>query len=896
MRLGIDVGGTNTDAVLVAGRTVLASAKRPTTSDVSSGIVSATRAVLEAASEGTAAIDSVMIGTTHFANAFVERKGLLEVAVLRLAGAAGEALPPMSGWPDDLRRCIGNATFQLPGGYEFDGRENTAFDERAVRDVARKVRQAGLGSVAISCVFSPINRAMEERAAAIVREEVPGISITMSSALGRIGFLERENATIMNAALALMAGRVMSSFAGAFAEMGIRAPLYVSQNDGTLISSEYAARYPVLTFGSGPTNSMRGAAFLTGIQDAIVMDVGGTTTDIGALVNGFPRESSIAVDIGGVRTNFRMPDILSLGLGGGTRIHGATSPKELQIGPDSVGYRLLEEGCLFGGSTLTASDIAVKAGYASFGDVALVPDLPPGVLEAILLRFRRIFEEGIDRMKTAAVDVPVVLVGGGSVLVEKALKGASQVLQPQHAAVANAVGAAIAQVGGEVDRIVAYEKVGRAQALKSIEQEATDRAIAAGADPGSVHLVDVEEVFLSYLPGKHRAGARQGGRRSGGGTVQPVKVTARREARYLLREDVADLARGCAFLGSGGGGDPHTVSMEIDAALASGGRIELIELDALADDAFVAPCGWIGAPTVSAEKLPSGREALQGLRKLEEISARRVDAVFPVEIGGSNGLAALLLALRAGLPVVDCDGMGRAFPESQMVMFNIRGQRAAPAVLTDDKGNCVVVETQDNLTEERLARAISVAMGGICHLVEYSATGKQMKESALRGTISDALAIGRSIRIAREKGRDPFAALFDALRSSTQFGLAGVLFDGKIVDLHRETRNGFSVGRAVIDAFGGGSRLEVEFKNENLVARLDGEVRALVPDLITVLDRETAETIVTERLKYGQRVKVVGASAPAALCSPEALAVLGPGAFDLPAAYRPIAEFNGWSV
>jgi len=364
--------------------------------------------------------------------------------------------------------------------------------------------------------------------------------------------------------------------------------------------------------------------------------------------------------------------------------------------------------------------------------------------------------------------------------------------------------------------------------------------------------------------------------------------------KSLGRDDVADLARGCAFLGSGGGGDPHSAVLEIDAALADGGIIELIDLDALADEAFVAPCGWIGAPTVSAEKLPSGREALQGLHKLEEISGRRVDAVLPVEIGGSNGLAALLLALRAGLPVVDCDGMGRAFPESQMVIFNIRGHHAAPAILTDEKGNCVVVETNDNLTEERLARAVSVAMGGTCHLVEYAATGEQMKASALRGTISDALSIGRSIRLAREKGRDPFAALFDALKVSRQFGRAGVLFDGKIVDLQRETRNGFSVGRVVIDAFGGGHRLEVEFKNENLVARRDGEVCALVPDIISILDRETAETIVTERLKYGQRVKVIGASAPAALCSAAALAVLGPDAFGLPGPYRSLVELNQW--
>lgn len=480
---------------------MLASAKRPTTGDVSSGIVSATRAVLDAAAVKAADVQGVMIGTTHFVNALVERKGLLGVGVLRLAGAAGEALPPMSGWPEDLKRCIGGVSFQLPGGYEFDGQENTAFNENAVRNAALQLRRKGLQSVAISCVFSPINRSMEQRAAALVKEVAPEISITVSSALGRIGFLERENATILNASLSRMARHVMASFQSAFAEMGINAPLYVSQNDGTLISAKYAAQYPVLTLGSGPTNSMRGAAFLTGIQDAIVMDVGGTTTDVGALVNGFPRESSIAVNIGGVRTNFRMPDILSIGLGGGTRVNLDDQGRVLAIGPDSVGYRLSEEAFIFGGSTLTASDIAVKAGLASFGKPENLPVLRSGVIEQILARFRAIFEDGIDRMKTAAADVPVVLVGGGSILVPNELKGASRVIKPDHASVANAVGAAIAQVGAEVDRIVAYDNEDRDQALKEIEREASERAVAAGADASTIRLVDVEETYLSYIPG-----------------------------------------------------------------------------------------------------------------------------------------------------------------------------------------------------------------------------------------------------------------------------------------------------------------------------------------------------------------------------------------------------------
>jgi DUF917 family protein len=365
--------------------------------------------------------------------------------------------------------------------------------------------------------------------------------------------------------------------------------------------------------------------------------------------------------------------------------------------------------------------------------------------------------------------------------------------------------------------------------------------------------------------------------------------------RRLSFPDIVDLASGCAFLGSGGGGDIHPTLIEIEAATAAGGMAQLIDVDSLADDAFVAPCGWIGAPTISAEKLPSGREALLGLRKLEAIVGRRADAVIPVEIGGSNGLAAILLAIRSGVPVADCDGMGRAFPESQMVIFNVRGLAACPAVLTDDKGNCITIETVDNLSEERIARAAAVALGGSCHLMEYPLDGRQAKATALRGTVSDALAIGRAIRSSREAGRDPFVSLFDSLRSSTQFGLAGVLFDGKIIDVERETREGFSLGRVVVEAFGGGRRLEVEFKNENLIARLDGEVRAVVPDLITIVDRETAEAIVTERLKYGQRVKVVGASAPQALRTPDALAILGPAAFGIPFRHRDIAFLNGWA-
>lgn len=510
MRIGVDVGGTNTDAVLIDGRRVVASTKQPTTANVSSGVAAAITAVLDKARMPPAGVTAVMIGTTHFTNALVERKHLDRVGVIRLASPSGEALPPLTAWPDALVAQVGRDCFLLPGGYEVDGREISAFDEGKVSDAARACRERGISSIAVSSAFAPLNAAMEERAARILAQELPAADISLSHAIGRLGLIERENGVILNAALNSLARHVIASFERALCELGLSAPLYISQNDGTLISAAHAARYPVMTIGSGPTNSMRGAAFLTGVQDAIVMDVGGTTCDIGVLANGFPRESSIAVDIGGVRTNFRMPDILAIGLGGGTRVHldpdqyqaGQLSLDALCIGPDSVGYRITTDACLFGGATLTTSDIAVAAGKAAFGDASGIPVLRPAVLNAIWARIQSMLADGIDRMKTTRGDATIIAVGGGHFLVADDLKGAARVIRPPHADVANAVGAAIAQIGAQVEQIVDYAASPREVALARLKADATARVTAAGGNPDTIEIVDMEEVFLSYLPGR----------------------------------------------------------------------------------------------------------------------------------------------------------------------------------------------------------------------------------------------------------------------------------------------------------------------------------------------------------------------------------------------------------
>ena len=501
MRLGIDVGGTNTDAVLMNGRRVVEALKTPTTSDVSSGIRVVLREILASSMVDPRAIRAVMIGTTHFTKPVVEARQMARTAAIRLGAPATRSVPPMTDWPGRLRHALGGHVYVCNGGHEFDGREISALDVHELRRIATEIGDAGVASVAITSVFSPVNGEMEAAAAQVFADELPGVSVSLSREIGRVGLLERENATILNASLRPLADRVFNGFDEAVVDAGIRAPVFISQNDGTLMGLGYARDYPVATFASGPTNSMRGAAFLSGILDCAVVDVGGTTTDVGILVSGFPREASVAVHIGGVRTNFRMPDVLPLGIGGGSLVRfeegeGGT----VSVGPESVGYELTTRAMVFGGSEVTATDIAVAGGLVDVGDRSAVTGLDGDLVAGALHRIRDEVARTVDRMKTSSEPVRLVLVGGGSILLGDFLPGVSEVIRPDNFAVANAIGAAIAQVGGEVDRIYALDDIRREDALAAARHEAADRAVTAGADPATVEVVDIEEVHLAYLP------------------------------------------------------------------------------------------------------------------------------------------------------------------------------------------------------------------------------------------------------------------------------------------------------------------------------------------------------------------------------------------------------------
>jgi N-methylhydantoinase A/oxoprolinase/acetone carboxylase beta subunit len=465
-RIGIDVGGTNTDAVLVEDADVVASVKTPTTDDVTGGVRESLRLLVAKLGGDPGRVEAVMIGTTHFTNAVVQRRDIEPVAALRIGLPSGRSLPPFVDWPPDLAARVSGRVFMVRGGHEYDGRPLVPFDASAVRAAAVAIGEAGIRSAAVSAVFSPLTPECEEAAAEILSEALPGISVTQSHELGRIGLLERENAALLNASLIGLARRTTTAFTE-----------------------------PVYSFSSGPTNSMRGAAFLSGLKDAMVVDVGGTTTDIGHLKAGFPREANRTVEVGGVRTLFRMPDLLSLGLGGGTLV----DPDARSVGPTSVGHRLTAEARVFGGDQLTATDVAVASGLAQIGDARHVVDLDRAVVSWATGRFREMIEEGVDRMKADAQPLPLLAVGGGAFLVPEELPGISAVVRVPHAAVANAVGAAIAQVSGEVDQV--FTGVDREAAIEEAMRIAQERAVRAGADADTLDVVEVEDLPLAYVPG-----------------------------------------------------------------------------------------------------------------------------------------------------------------------------------------------------------------------------------------------------------------------------------------------------------------------------------------------------------------------------------------------------------
>lgn len=705
-RIGVDVGGTNTDAAILdikafdsPSRGVLASHKASTTEDITSGIEASIKAVLNQSAIDKTRVLSVTIGTTHFINALIEAdaRRLDRVAVVRLCGPFTRQIPPFSDFPVGLRGILDGGVTYLDGGFEIDGREIAPLDLDQIRTAARKIAASGIQAVALVGVFSPLDHEglHEEQCKRVMLEEAPELRVVCSHDIGPTGFLERENATILNAAILRTASKVTKGFRRAMTRLQLACPLYLSQNDGTLIEADAAAEYPIKTFASGPTNSMTGAAFLAGLDQTVlggeaeevdtttrpqvlVVDIGGTTTDVCALLpSGFPRQAPGFVEVGGVRTAFSMPEVVSIGLGGGSKVHvDEAANGAVTIGPGSVGHFLHREARVFGGKTLTSSDIVVAAGKAQLGDPTLVKDVPQSLIDDARKEIKKMLEGVVEQMKVSSAPVHLLLCGGGALLVTEDLDNVAKCIHPMHQGAANAVGAAIAKVSGDVDVVEVLAGRQESEIIEAARHKAIELAVQKGASREDVAIVEVNKMPLQYtdnaamriqiravgklaIPSdptipppsppldvedaKDFSVEDEGEKVSVPNALQPTtkpslavdlaqyRPDVRQGVWYVSEVDLELISTGCGVLGTGGGGPTHHEYLKSLHSLrtSSQGKMRIISPKSLKDTDMVCFGSWYGSPSVINERIAGGNEIASGIEAVGKIVGRDTfDGVF----------------------------------------------------------------------------------------------------------------------------------------------------------------------------------------------------------------------------------------------------------------------------
>ncbi|KAK7466917.1 hypothetical protein VKT23_003981 [Stygiomarasmius scandens] len=900
LRIGVDVGGTNTDAVLLVDdlavaeseHGILAYHKSPTTPNPSHGIEDAILALLRDAKVDPKSIASVTIGTTHFINAVIEKdqSRLAPVAILRLCGPFSHSVPPGLDWPHDLREIICAYCAFLDGGLEIDGNIIRDISEQQVKVECDAIRKLGITSIVVNGIFSPadiMGQRQEERVGEWVKKYYPDADVVLSKEVANLGFIERENAAILNASILAFARHTISSFQSAICSLDLSCPVFLTQNDGTILQASDASRLPIRTFNSGPTNSMCGAAFLiksslvSQRESMLVCDIGGTTTDVGMLLsNGLPRQAAAITEIAGIRLNFSCPDVKSIGLGGGSIVRVRSSGKPtLTIGPDSVGHRITEQALVFGGDVATATDYSVVGQYIQgnldpgIGRAQLAVDATKAIsndnFAGLMLEYKaeltKMLEGIIDRMKTSAEDIPVVLVGGGAILVAPDqngrinLKGASRVIKPDYAGVANAIGAAIARVSGTVDTVISTEGRTMKDVLDEISVIAIDRATQAGAVRGTVEIAEMDAIPVQYVANKTRiiikaigdfdfsrapdasnvlpsifseSNARYSTKKSRSiptnstGSLTPEAILSYtptivsspgREPSsdssdyewHLTCTDIEWISTGCYILGTGGGGSPYPHFVRLREMMRSGPRkdgavVRVIEPGWLKDDNIVACGGNKGSPTVGIEKLP-GNEMMESQSIVYNYLGIKPDAVIDLEIGGGNGLQGLILgaSTNMNLPTVDGDWMGRAYPVAWQITPVVHGGDTAqfvPTSISDGNGNNLLMLT--GTTEKQIERAFRAAlseMGSHVACAKGPYTGLKTKAYAVENTISLSWRIGRAVALCRAKNDiDNVADVIIGQVGGPE--AAKVLFKGKIVNVERNTVKGHVYGEVVIAA------------------------------------------------------------------------------------------------
>ncbi|SCW04633.1 LAFE_0H17854g1_1 [Lachancea fermentati] len=969
--IGIDIGGTNSDLVVIEpsrleeqDRGVITWHKAVTTPNVSIGIENCIRTVLDDAIHRISKeeIISITIGTTHLINAVVERdeSKLEKVAVLRLSGPYGKDLPPFGDFPNDLAEIIYGYSATIGGGFQVDGQEITELDEAEVRKHCAVIKDLGIYSVAVVGTFSNICNSQELRTAEIIQEEIPEVNIVLSHCISGIGFVERENASILNAAIKSFACKIIYSFVDMTKKLGLNCNILLSQNDGTVLSLKEALEVPIRTFSSGSTNSMRGASILCSSdpevkgKTVIVCDVGGTTSDVGQLLaSGFPRQSSTYSYVGGVRMNFSMPLVESIGLGGGSIVR--TSSNTLTVGPDSLGAEIVDKSLLFGGDTITTSDITIarfvdERGMESTENLYKIGDpskvcgkFSPDIKSQFSFTLKKKFEAVIDRIKTSPQPIPVIFVGGGSFIAPDSLEGVSKVIKPPFFQIANAIGAALGKISAYVTEVKTLQnpQTEIQDTIDKLIKKATEKAIKKGAKAITVEVVNVVSDAIPYVDKVYNFEVKVVGdfdfdhifnnfedipknlllRRNNLPIRGPQKCTklvrldppifdyAKYEpkvtdGKWVLSEvDIDFISVGAYILGCGGGGDPNAQTIELKALIRSGTEIVVLTLEDfmkyVGKSGRAINVGYMGSPTISGERL-HGNELLEAVELIERWEGRKTNGIFPFEIGGGNGLSGIWTAAKRNLPCIDLDLMGRAYPTQwQTLPSVIHDYKGYPYVaLSDGNGmSMIVTRSKDDVYLESIIRDVMYNHGVQCACVEPSMDVEQMEKETIANPISLAWRIGREVLIARNSS--DLESIPKRITEAVGGDIAAkCLFKGKIISVEKKLERGYGYGVVELESLGKKSIIRIPFKNENIVVYevgKDGEEIPIctVPDLITLIDMD-GRAVGTQDYRYGLIVFVM-AFAPSEKWSTEkGIEIGGPKgfgeAFDQ-LEYRPIGEY-----
>lgn len=942
---------------------MLAHHKHPTTPDVTSGITAAVQEVLTKSGVPSHEIASVTVGTTHFINAVVEQdaRRLRRVAILRLSKSFLREVPPFSEFPPGLTSIMQGYVGYLDGGLHIDGSQEAPINEAQVIERCAEIKKLGLNAIVVAGVYSPIDEVFrqEDKVREIIMREIPGADVVCSHEVANMGFMERENAAILNAAILKYAKRTVKGFRAAMKSLKLTCPLFLTQNDGTLLDSASAANIPIRTFSSGATNSMRGAAYLAGDElkssSAIVLDIGGTTSDVGVLLpSGLPRQASAYVTVAGVRVNYSMPHLHSIGLGGGSIVRKQDG--KVTVGPDSVGLDLITKGLVFGGDVTTTTDVTVALGKASVGDETKIESIKGELAEAAKEQIQLLLEGAIDIIKTSPDPMPVLLVGGGSILAPDTLRGASQLIRPPFHDVANAVGAAVSKVGGAVDLIQGVSNQSVAQATEFAKDLAIKRAVEAGAIASTVIVAELDTMPLQYVANQLRTVVKAVGELDI--NMQPASLEDDESAdeddqledtkdfavkvfdeppvdprsytptvviqsesghpEWLLSEtDINYLADGCYVLGCAGGGSPAASRIQLRNMLRAGHRMRIIDVSALPSTARIYWGGHMGSPATSVERLQS-TETVQAFRVLMEyLGQDDFDAVMGLEIGGANGLEPMLVGSSRFFdrPVIDGDWMGRAYPTywQTTIAVHAPGELVPCAIDSGDGNSIIMTRANNDEIVDRALRASCAEMGSRVGKAAKPTSTEKVKKFGVLNTCSLAWRIGRCIAMA--EATNTMSRVAEAIvEEAGGEKSAKILFRGKIVAVERRLFKGHSYGEITIAGIAGddddapenrgrmaavvsGGTLKIPFKNENILAEhTDDEgnksVIASVPDLIAVLDTESGKALGVPEFKYGYRVTVLGIT-----CSPRwtetemGLKIGGPEAFGYDVKYKALGEY-----